>query len=139
MPSHVEASLRSLVAGEQEGGRHIAPAGCLRQPPLPSHVPSVPQVVVGCAAQVPRGSAAPLAMKLQVPGSAPAEQGRQAPVQASVQQTPSTQKLLEHWAAFEQGWPGPFLPQLPEASQVAPDAQSPFERQLAAQVLLAQA
>ena len=38
---------------------------------------------------------------------------RQAPWQAPSQQTPSTQKPLEHSVAPAQAWPFGFLPQLP--------------------------
>jgi hypothetical protein len=121
-PSQVEASWRWLVADEHDGGAHTVPARCLRHAPLPSQVPSVPQVAAVCGRQAPRGSAAPLPTRLHVPGC-PAEHDRQGPVQASVQHTPSTQKPLPHWVPSVQGWPGPFLPQLP-ATQVAPGAQA---------------
>jgi hypothetical protein len=62
-------------------------------------------------------------MKLQVPGCTPAAHERQGPAHESVQQTPSTQKPLLHWPGSLQGWPGPFLPQLP-ALHMTPEAQS---------------
>jgi hypothetical protein len=82
------------------------------------HVPSVPQVAAAVAMHTPRGSAVPFVAVLQVPFTPPvrsAEQAWQAPVQATLQQTPSTQKPLVHWLL-----PVHVAPFAPLATHVTP-------------------
>src|SRR5258708_26927864 len=81
-----------------------------------------------------RGSAAPGAAFLQIPGVAASVHERHGPSQASLQQTPSTQKPLSHSVAALQVWPVPFRPQLIlVVSQLLPGAQSPLTAQVALQ------
>jgi hypothetical protein len=58
------------------------PGRCRRQPPAPSHLPSVPQVDAAWVAQVLRGSSLPFATGVQVPSDAASAQLRQEPVHA---------------------------------------------------------
>ena len=61
---------------------HTVPGRCRRQPPAPSHLPSVPQVEAAWVAQVLRGSLLPFETGVQVPSDAASAQLRQAPVHA---------------------------------------------------------
>jgi hypothetical protein len=66
--------------------------------PLPSQLPSLPQVVV--TAHWPVGAAVPALMFAHVPLALPvrlSEQAMQVEVHALLQQKPSTQELLRHW------------------------------------------
>jgi len=72
-------------------GAHSVPTGQVWQPPLPSHLPLVPQVDCGIAAHMLRGSRVPAAVGVQRPIVAASAQLRHAPVQAWSQQTLSTQ------------------------------------------------
>src|SRR5215471_17390508 len=67
----------------------------LRQPPVPSHVPSVPHPLGSCLAHVAavRGSD-PAVIDVHVPSVSVSVQLLQPLVQAESQQTPSTQKPL---------------------------------------------
>lgn len=94
-------------------GLQMVPALYLRQPPVPSHVPSVPQPAAPRSTQTARGSTAPAAMAVQVPGADCNAQLWQAEVHALSQQTPSTQSPLAHSPAAPHGWPFGFGPQLP--------------------------
>ena len=61
---------------------HTVPGRCRRQPPAPSHLPSVPQVDAGWVAQLVRGSSPPFATGVHVPSDAASAQLRQGPVHA---------------------------------------------------------
>jgi len=98
-----QVTTQARVAGSQLNGAQIVagpalqivPAMCRRQPPLPSQVPSRPQVVTSDAGQTAgvRGEA-PAGTSAQIPGEPWTLQARHVPVQSLLQQTPSTQKLL---------------------------------------------
>jgi hypothetical protein len=85
----------------------------LRQLPVPSHRPSVPHEVAPSSAQVTRGSAEPAGTRVQRPSDDGSEQLRHGPEHASLQQTPSTQKLLAQSADTVHGCPIALGPQLP--------------------------
>ena len=102
---------------------HSVPVGYLWQPPAPSQVPSVPQVVAPLSVQMPWGSGAAAGLDAQVPSEVDSAQLWQAPVQAELQQTPSTQKLEAHSLPAEQGCPFDLGPQLP-FTQLWPLTQS---------------
>jgi hypothetical protein len=97
----------------QRSGAQTVPGRCLRQPPAPSHFPSVPQVDTGCVAHMLCGSSAPFAAGVHVPSDDPSAQLRQGPTHAWSQQRPSTQWLLAQSPAPAHGWPFVFFPQLP--------------------------
>jgi hypothetical protein len=101
----------------------MVPFAYLRQPPAPSHLPSVPQEAAPWLVQVVRGSSLPAATEVHLPSDDSSAQLRQAPWQASAQQTPSTQKLLAHSEACAQVWPFCLGPQLP-CTQAWPATQS---------------
>jgi hypothetical protein len=134
--SQVEGSRRMLVAALQAPPPQTVPAGYLRQPPAPSQVPSVAQLLGGWAMHMPRVSAPPAAIRLQRPGCVPAAQVRQAPAQASSQQTPSLQMPLAHWLAPLHAWPRPLGPQLPFMQAGASPVQSSAVWQLPVQAPL---
>jgi hypothetical protein len=136
LASQVDGSRRMLVAALQAPPPHTVPAGYLRQPPVPSQVPSVAQLEGGCAMHMPRVSAPPAAIRLQRPGCGPAAHVRQAPAQASSQQTPSLQIPLAHWAAPLHGCPSPLAPQLPFMHAGASPLQSSAVWQLPVQAPL---
>ena len=70
LPSHVLANVTvGFVAFTgHEGGTHWVPAGYFRQTPLPSHVPSLPQIATSLMPHLPLGSFWPTATGAQVPG-----------------------------------------------------------------------
>jgi len=107
----VDSGVYMLLA--QRSGAQTVPGRCRRQPPAPSHFPSVPQVDAGWVAHMLRGSSSPAVTGRHVPLVDGSAQLRQAPAQAWSQQTASTQWLLAQSAAAAQGWPFDFLPQLP--------------------------
>src|SRR5262245_63786647 len=90
---------------------HIVLTGHLRQPPLPSHLPSVMQVDIAVVGQVvaSRG-AVPVGRITQVPGELVAAQVLQPSVQAALQQTPSAQKPLAHSPPQLHAVPSAFAP-----------------------------
>jgi hypothetical protein len=84
----------------------------LRQPPLPSHLPSVSQDEALLSWQTLRGSAVPAGIDVHLPIDDGSAQLRQAPLHASLQQTPSTQKAERHSDARVQVCPFCLGPQL---------------------------
>ena len=81
-PAHVPACRR-------------VPATCWRQAPLPSQVPSRPQLDVGAPGRrVGVRGAPPAGTTAQMPGEPWTLQAGKSPLQAVLQQTPSTQKPL---------------------------------------------
>src|SRR3954463_4095999 len=102
-PSHTSMSL--TAAPSQVPGLHPVPAGCLRQRPCPSQVPSRPQLDAGVAAHAGESSGSPFATKEQSPGALAALQVLQVSPQALLQQTPSTQKPLWQSPAQPHAWP----------------------------------
>ena len=91
----------------------VVPEAYLRHMPLPSQLPSLPQLPRPWSAQPPRGSGDPAATAEQVPALPVWLQEKQLDVQAVEQQTPWAQKLLRHSSAREQTAPGGFLPHEP--------------------------
>jgi hypothetical protein len=103
---------------EQEGIPQVVPPAPNRQAPLPSQVPSRPQVVPA-AVQRPF-EPPPATMFRQRPLFCPVsaeEQDMQRPVQPFSQQTLPTQAPVEHWLPAEQVVP------LPSLAVQAPPAQ----------------
>jgi hypothetical protein len=80
---------------EQAPALHTVPATWFRQPPLPSHVPSRPQVdSFDVGHWFDACGAPPAGTNVQVPGDPWTLQAMHVPVQAVLQQTPSTQNPL---------------------------------------------
>jgi hypothetical protein len=96
----------------QRAGAHTVPSLYRRQPPAPSHFPSVPQDAAVWSTQVIRGSLPPAGTARQWPGEDDSVQLRHGP-QTWSQQTLSMQWLLAHSPAAEHGWPSALGPQLP--------------------------
>src|SRR5262252_2144703 len=88
-------------------GLHIVLTAYLLQPPMPSHLPSRPQVDTGETGQdVVSRAGSPTARLTQVPSVGPGiAQVLQPSVQATLQQTPSAQWPLPHWASQLQASP----------------------------------
>jgi hypothetical protein len=110
-PSHVRAGVN--VVPVQVDAAQVVPFAYRRQAPLPSQVPSVPQVEAPWSAHWLNGSA-PGATDAQVPTVPVSAHERQMPVHSVAQQTPCSQKSELHSAAAAQLAPTGFLPQLPE-------------------------
>ena len=106
LPSHRRAD-RSLVPW-QPPGSHSVVAGYRRQPPLPSQVPSRPQVTAGSVVHSLRRSS-PAGLGMQVPADPAALHTEQRSVQALLQQIPSAQKLEVHSLAGRAGRAGRFF------------------------------
>jgi len=92
-PSHILAavSIGGLVLGHDDA-RHCVPAGYFRQAPLPSHLPSLPQVAAPSTWHLRLGSPAPAATDVQVPRVAVSVQDTHAPSQAVSQHTFSVEQ-----------------------------------------------
>jgi len=88
-PSHVPAM-------------QTVPAGYLRQFPLPSQVPSSPQVEAAPIGHDPGGAWPPLGTSVQIPGALWSLQVLHVSVHALLQQRPPTQKPLWQSAAQPQ-------------------------------------
>ena len=112
MPSHVEAAWS--VAVEQVEAPHTFPEGCSRQPPAPSHVPSVWQVEASIAAQVVAGvGGTPAGTNVHVPALPMSPHDLQPPSQAVAQQKPSSQNFESQSVASAQGEPIGSAPHVP--------------------------
>jgi len=116
----------AVVAFMHAGPAHCVPLTCLRHPPAPSQVPSVPQVdapVVGHCDATSGGL--PAAIGEQVPTLPVSEHDVQVPVQAVLQQTLLTQNPDAQSVPRPDGHEPPIgiLPQL-MATQVLPIVQS---------------
>jgi hypothetical protein len=128
LPSQVRPEVSVVPFAGHDGEAQDVPPAYLRQAPLPSQKPSVPQVLAPWSWQVPCGSAVPFCTLVQVPGEAVSAQDWQLPVQAVVQQTDCEQKPDRHSAPVTQAWPGGLSPQDP-LMQTAGEAQSASEVQ----------
>jgi hypothetical protein len=106
-PSPSQTLTPMTAASEHIPGLQIVPATCWRQAPLPSQVPSSPQLEASPAGQMAgeRG-APPVGTGAQIPGDPCTLHDRQVPVQAVLQQTPSTQNPL--WQSPSQPQVSPF-------------------------------
>jgi hypothetical protein len=92
-PSHTLTSCKAAPA--QVPGLQIFPAGCLRQAPLPSHLPSRPQVATADSTHWPATDGAPPAgTAAQMPGESATLHAMQVSRHAVLQHRPSTQKPL---------------------------------------------
>jgi hypothetical protein len=109
-PSHVRAGVN--VVPLQVDAAQVVPMAYSRQAPLPSQVPSLPQVAAPWSVHWLKGSW-PAATAAQVPIVPVKPHDRQMPTQAVAQQTPCSQKPLLHSPAAPQVAPIGFLPQLP--------------------------
>ncbi len=85
----------------------------LLHPPLPLHVPRLPQGSLLEVGQLFSLSATPSATLPQTPTLPWRLQARHVPVQASSQQTPSLQKPLSQSLGAAHVAPKPFVPQVP--------------------------
>jgi hypothetical protein len=80
----------------------IDPAAYLRQAPLPSHLPSVPQVLCNWSTHLLLGSMSPAAVATHLPAWPLSLHEKQLAVQALSQQKPSAQKPDMHSTASAQ-------------------------------------
>jgi hypothetical protein len=95
-----QATMPVTLSPSQVPSLHCVPSTYLRQPPLPSQVPSCPQVA-GLLAEQTRGSwgLTPGGTKAQSPSDVARSQALQVCPQAEVQQTPSVQNPVWHSAS----------------------------------------
>ncbi len=91
----------------------MVPGAYVRQPPVPSHLPSVPQEAAPWSVHTFRGSLDPAGMGVQVPMAVDSAQLRQLPAHAESQQTPSTQNPVAHSPGPPHDCPFGLRPQLP--------------------------
>jgi hypothetical protein len=117
----------------QVGAPQLVPALAFRHAPAPLQVPSNPQG--GLAGQSWWGSAAPAATGWHEPAAPLTLQAWQVPQAEVEQQTPSTQKPLEHCPPAEQLCPSRLTPHDP-ALQVAGATQSVSPLQAPRQLLV---
>jgi hypothetical protein len=98
VPVPLQVGAAVSVALEQEGIPQVVPLAPNRQAPLPSQVPSRPQVVPAAVQRPfdPPPAVIGLQRPLDCPVSVP-EQDMHRPVQAFSQQMLPTQAPLEHW------------------------------------------
>jgi hypothetical protein len=128
-PSQVRAGVNEVPV--QVDAAQVVPLAYRRQAPLPSQVPSVPQVDGPWSLHWSNGSA-PAATDAQVPTVPVSAHDLQMPAQAVAQQTPCSQKPELHSPAAPQVAPIGFLPQLP-ARQVFGLVQSEVDPQVVLQ------
>jgi len=102
--------------------------------PLPSQVPSVPQVAAVASAQALSGSV-PAAMFVQVPRVPASAHDAQVPEQVEAQQTPCWQRPEAQVPAAVQVWPSGASVQVP-ALQMLGAVQSVSTVQVILQILL---
>jgi hypothetical protein len=108
-PAPSQMSAPVTAAPSQVPPWHIVPSGYLRQAPAPSHLPSRPQVLADDTAQSEASRALePLVRATHVPSDPVRAQVRQPLLQLSLQQNPSTQKLLAHSDAHVHDCPFAF-------------------------------
>lgn len=131
LPTPSQAPGGLAVDPEQLAVPQLVPSATLRQPPLPSQVPSNPHGGV-IAVQAPWGSVLPAGTGWQEPP--PRLQTWHMPQLAVEQQTPSTQLPLAHSVPAVQSWPGRLSPQAP-ALQTFPGEQSALVAQTATQAV----
>jgi hypothetical protein len=120
------------VPALQLAAPQTVPLAYLRHEPLPSHAPSVPQLVAPWSAHWFRGSV-PAGTSMHRPSLPATAHDRHAPPHAVAQQTPSTQKPEAQSAARAHAAPGGFGPQLPLV-HTAPPTQSALLVQSARQL-----
>jgi hypothetical protein len=97
----------------QLAGWQTVLVGYRAHPPLALQVPVRPQLVAPSSGQRPRGSFSPSGAGRHIPTEPSWVQLRQGPAQTLSQQTPSTQKPLEHSLPAPHTAPASLVPQLP--------------------------
>ena len=102
--------------------------------PLPSHIPSVPQVATPASVQAASGSV-PAAMFVQVPSVPVSAHEAQVPEQLDAQQTPCWQRPEAQAVPTVQAWPSGASVQVP-ALQMLGAVQSVSAVQLILQILV---
>jgi hypothetical protein len=108
-----------------DGARHCVSAAYFSQPPNPSHLPVVPQVIAPLSVHTARVSGLPWSMAQHVPKRPGSAHDRQPPSQATLQQTSSAQNPETHSSPEAHFEPLGFLPQLP-FTHWCPVPQSPL-------------
>jgi hypothetical protein len=131
VPLHVRAGEK--VEPVHDAATHTVPVAYRRQPPVPSHIPSVPQLAAPLSMHWFSGSC-PTATKAQVPALPDSAHERQVPVQLELQQTPCWQRPEAHSTAPAHAVPSGFLLHWP-ALQMLGAAQSALVVQVVRQVL----
>jgi hypothetical protein len=103
-PTHVPAIVIDVAPAAHDACEQLVPVEYGWHPPLPSHLPFVPQLAAPWSLQNEAGAAVPAATGAQtpVPERLHAWQGRQLELP---QQTPSTQLPLMHWLRLVQARP----------------------------------
>ena len=132
MPLQVRAG--ENVAPVHDAFTQTVPAAYRRQPPVPSQVPSVPQVDAPLSAHWFSGSA-PTAANVQVPAVPASAHDRQVPVQLELQQTPCWHRPEAHSVAPVHVVPSGFFVHWP-ALQMLGAMQSALVAQVVRQVPL---
>jgi hypothetical protein len=132
VPLQVRAGVN--VVPLQVAPAQTVPAAYRRQPPAPSQVPSVPQLVAPLSVHCPSGSC-PTGTSVQVPVLPESAHDRHVPVQLELQQTPCWQSPESHSAAVVHTAPRGFFEQTPPL-QTLGETQSVFVLQLVRQVPL---
>ena len=120
LPSHFESPICFPAAHEPALQTTLSH---LRQLPLPSQVPSRPQLDGACAPQVPWAGMAPAETGEQVPARPATLHDEQAPMHAVSQQTLSTQFADEHWPAVAH-----VVPLLLSAGMLMSISEPPVDR-----------
>ena len=134
-PSHFASVESEVDPTGQLPGMHTVPAGCSAQAPLPSQVPSVPQVEAAMARHSAFGSAPPSGMAVQAPSASLTAHEVQMGQLALPQQTPSTQWPLTHCEPSSQILPLPRRSVHDVPWQVKPITQSPSSAQVVRHVV----
>ena len=134
------ASVPDDAPAAHVGAKHWVPACHLWQAPLPSHVPSLPQVDAAVTPHWPLGSAAFSATGEHDPRVMLSVHETQGPSHRALQQTPCFEQTRPdaHWLFAEQGPPFGSSPHEP-LMQVALGAQSAFAVQVDLQAAAPQA
>jgi hypothetical protein len=131
-PSQARAGVN--VEPTQVAAAHGVPVAYRRQPPLPSQVPSVPQLAPPLSVHWDSGSL-PAGTLVQVPALPDSAHDWQVPVQLELQQTPCWQKPEAHSLPMAQVVPCGFLVHRP-LLQTLGDTQSASAVQVTLQTLL---
>jgi hypothetical protein len=134
MQAEAEVQVAGAVSSPavQVATPHWVPTAYLRQAPLPSHMPSRPQVDASAMVHCSSGSVPAIAL-VQLPAAL--AQVRQVPEQVVAQQVPWAQIPELHSPPAAQVDPFGLLPQL-VPTQMLGEAQSPVTVQVVLQTLL---
>jgi len=128
-PSQVFASVTDDMPAGHEGPWHCVPATHFWHAPLPSHLPSLPQLDAAETPQVPLGSVALTATGEHVPIDAVSVHDTQGPLHTALQQTFCAEHTRPVWHSAEPAHvpPGGLRPHEPLEPHVAFGAQSAFD------------